>query len=242
MLLSATHLLSRRCTIGLTFKGLAIGKLFKAIKGGFASFVSEISSGVFMIFMNRQLNALIPAAGVEIYLVAGGLALITNSILNGAAVASQPIISDAFGAKKYDEVDYCKRLGLITVAVLSVIIYAAVAIYPVMYAYVFSSNPSEQFLLGVPTAVRLYMTSTFFYGFNLFFISCYQATLKGTFAAILNFLRGMVFNSILVFVLPLIAPVAIWLVVPLSEALTLAIICVFMLKHKKNAKQTPKIA
>lgn len=235
MLLSSTHLCSKKCSIRLTLRELSFKKLLKTFKGGYSSFVAEMCAGIFMIFMNRQLLAFV-AAGVEIYSVVANLTLVTNSILNGAAVASQPLISDAFGAERHDEVSYYKKLGLITVTILAAVLYTAVAVYPEMYAHIFSAAPSEQFLLGVPTAIRVYMTSLVFYGYNLFFINYFQAVLMSNQAAVLNFLRAMCLPTVLVFVLPLVAPVLIWAAVPISEAAALAIIVVIMMKHTKKHK------
>ena len=241
MLISATHMVTKKSSLAFTLKGLKARELFEIAGRGFASFVSEISGGVLMVILNRQL-LLYVVAGVEIYAVVANIVLVTNSLLNGAAVAAQPIISDAFGAQKHDEVVFYKKIGLITVSVIAVVLYVIVAVYPQMYAYAFSSAPSKEFLQGVPSAVRMYMTSVLFYGFNLFFINYYQATLRSKLSAVFNFMRGLLFSAIFAFVLPLIVPAAIWLAVPLGEALALAIICVFMLKSKKKPTQKGQFA
>lgn len=103
-----------------------------------------------------------------------------------------------------------------------------------LLASIFVSYDIE--LLEMTTnAIRLFSISYLISGFNIFTSSFFTALNNGAVSAIISFLRTLVFQIAMIFILPLIWGLnGIWLAVTFAEILALAVSIVFLINNKKK--------
>ena len=96
----------------------------------------------------------------------------------------------------------------------------------------------DEGLLNLTTnAIRLFSTSYLISGFNIFSSSFFTALNNGFVSAAISFLRTLVFQVIMIFLLPLIWGInGIWLAVTIAELLSLFVCIMFLVKNKKKYK------
>ena len=84
-------------------------------------------------------------------------------------------------------------------------------------------------------AIRLFALSYIISGFNIFASSFFTALNNGAVSAAISFLRTLVFQITMIFVLPAIIGIdGIWLAVVVAEALALIVSIVFLKINKKK--------
>jgi len=208
--------------------GISVRKVWDVLVNGMSSFIMELSSGLVMLLFNLQLLKYVGDIGVVVYGIISNVALIVTSLSNGIAQAAQPMISANYGAGKQERVRESRTLGLIVAMAACVVFTASGFLIPVPIAKLFLV-PTEQIIAMAVPAIKLYFISFIFGEWNIICGTYFQAIVKPKLSLMVTLLRGVVLNSILVFVLPLIFGVnGIWLVVTVSEIVTAVVVLWFM--------------
>ncbi len=229
-----THFLSPANSLKLTPK-FCWRQTAEAVQNGLASFVVDLASGVVIFLFNRQLLAYVGDLGVVVYGIISNSALIVNSICNGICQASQPLMAVNFGAGKRDRVEQTKKLALCAAFAAGIFFAVLGILNPDLLVRIFVEPSPEISRMAVP-AVRIYFLGFAATGMNLLLATYFQSVLKPAQALGLSLARGMGFNAVLVFCLPLVWGVTgIWATMPVTELLTLAVgIC--LMKRGKRKK------
>ena len=85
------------------------------------------------------------------------------------------------------------------------------------------------------TAIRLFALSYFISGFNIFSSSFFTALNNGIVSAIISFLRTLLFQVVMIFILPLLWGLnGIWLAVVFAEILALFVSSAFLISNRKK--------
>ena len=134
---------------------------------GFPSLVTEVSSGIVIIVFNTIILNLQGNVGIAAYGVIANLSLVVLAVFNGVAQGIQPLVSRACGYNQQEGSRKVLRYGIITVAVLSGLIYLVVFWFAGPIAEVFNSGKNLQLQEIAVEGLRLYFTATFFAGFNI---------------------------------------------------------------------------
>lgn len=217
-----SHLCSRENTLKVTIS-VRWSKAGEVVINGLASFLLEMCNGIVTFLFNRQLLAYVGDLGVVVYGIISNSALIVASINNGISQAVQPILAINYGAGKWTRLKETRRQGEITAGIAALLFVSLGMVFPAFVTEAFVAPTEEILAMSVP-AVRIYFISFLAMGFNMLYSTWFQSIMKPGKSMVLCLLRGLVLNSILVFVLPVALGVSgIWAAMPGAEFLTLAV-------------------
>ena len=212
--------------------GITSKKFRDVLVNGMPSFIMELSSGVIMLLFNLQLLKYVGDIGVVVYGIISNVALVVTSLSNGIAQAAQPMISANYGAGKAEHVREGRNLSLAVAMAAGVLFTSSGFLIPVPIAELFLV-PTEQIIAMAVPAIKLYFVSFVISEWNIICGTYFQAIVKPKLSLMITVMRGVVLNSILVFVLPAMFGVSgIWAVVTVSEAMTAIAVLYFMRKER----------
>ncbi|MBQ5868725.1 MAG: MATE family efflux transporter [Lachnospiraceae bacterium] len=212
--------------------GITPKKFRDVLINGMPSFIMELSSGVIMLLFNLQLLKYVGDIGVMVYGIISNVALVVTSLSNGIAQAAQPMISANYGAGKAERVREGRNLSLAVAMAAGVLFTSSGFLIPVPIAELFLV-PTEQIIAMAVPAIKLYFVSFVISEWNIICGTYFQAIVKPKLSLMITVMRGVVLNSILVFVLPAMFGVSgIWAVVTVSEAMTAIAVLYFMRKER----------
>ena len=152
----------------------------------------------------------------------------------GFSIGTAPVIGYHYGAKNYDELKNLLKKSLRLLGVTALILTVISEILSEVLASIFVSYDAE--LLELTTkALRLFSLSYLIAWFNMFASSFFTALNNGLISAVISFLRTLVFQTIMIFILPEILGIdGIWLAVVFAELLAMIVSAIFLIKNKKK--------
>ena len=202
---------------------------------GLASLILEVSNGFVMLLFNRQLLTYVGEIGITVYGIITNTALVASSVSNGIAQAVQPLLSANFGAGNTARVGEARKMGIRTGFIVGLIFTAVGMLFPVQLSCLFLEPTPEILAMAVP-AIRLYFLGFLVSEWNIISGTYFQATVRPRSSLTLTLLRGVILNSVFVFLLPALFGVdGIWLAVTVSEFITAFAAFCFMKKEKMAA-------
>ena len=227
VLILASHFFSKNNHLKLELGG-AWKHVLEVLGNGLASLILEISNGFVMLLFNRQLLFYVGEIGITVYGIITNTALVASSISNGIAQAVQPLISANFGAGKRERVSEARRLGVRTGFLAGLIFTSIGMLLPVQLSYLFL-EPTEEILAMAVPAIRLYFLGFLVSEWNIISGTYFQSIVKPRLSLTITLLRGVILNSVFVFLLPALLGVdGIWLAVTASEFITATVALAFI--------------
>lgn len=187
---------------------------------GFPTLVTEFSSGIVILVFNGILLKLSGNTAVAAYGVIANLSLVVASMYTGTAQGMQPLVSRYYGAGNKDGIRRILRYGLITEAVISVVVYSGVLLFAGPITSVFNSEHSIQLQQIAEAGLKLYFPASIFLGFNIVIATFFTSTEWALPAQIISLLRGLFVIIPMAFLLSsLFGITGVWLSFPVTEAL-----------------------
>lgn len=232
ILIMITHFFGRKNTLRLicVFDGLQKAK--RIFVGGFSSFVSDMAMGVIAMLFNRQIMHYFGADALAVFGVIVQVSCIVQCATYGIGQAAQPLLSQNYGAKKWDRVKETQKYSLYMVAFFSMVCTVAVLLVPSFFVKLFMS-PNEAVLTLAPGVMRVYGLSYLALPFNIYATYYFQSVMKNKTALAVSLLRGLVLCGVFVYVFPAcFGANTIWWVMPITEFLT-AVFALFSFSHKR---------
>ena len=214
----------RRLKLSLTSAYLTARNIGYMARNGFPSMLGELAMSMILLTGNYVFIRALGEDGVAAFCVACYLYPIVVMINNAIAQSAQPIISFNYGAGNADRVREAFRLSVRTSVVCGVI---------ATLVLMFGAKPLIDFFLHAGTrpyeiataGLPLFAVSSVFFALNVAVIGYYQAVGQNFRATLFMLLRGLVFLVPAFILMPvIIAPQGMWLAVPVTECLTLAVI------------------
>lgn len=206
--------------------------LSNQVRIGSSAFVTEIAMSVMMLTGNYVFMIYYGENGVAAFSIACYLFPLIFMISNAVAQSAQPIISYNYGAGAEKRVAPAFRISLIVAAICGTLSFASLAVGAKGIVSMFISPDSEAGRLAV-SGLPIYSVCAVFFALNISFIGYYQSIEKAMKAMVFTLLRGIVFLIPMFCLLPAVFPEAgVWMAIPASEILTLAVILVTYRHHK----------
>ena len=209
------------------------------IKIGFATLLTELAMSVMLFTANHMFIKILGDNGVAAFSIACYLFPFLFSVNNSVSEAIQPVISFNYGAGDMNRVKKALRTALFAAAIcgsIEVLSIAGGARYLVMMFLDQGTGASDIACAGLPK----FALCGIFFALNIAFIGYYQAIKQAGKATFFTLLRGMIFVVPCLFLLPEILGIpGLWLAIPISEILTLAVI-LFAFKRNVNLKKYSK--
>lgn len=218
----------------LTKTNLEFKPILKACTNGSSEMVTHLSMSLVNMLYNLQLMKYAGANGVSSYGIIMYVGFIFVGVFVGYAVGSAPLIGFNYGAKNYNELKSILKKSIILLGSSAVVLTILAEIFAPSLASIFVGY--DDALLAMTTnAIRLFAISYVLNWFNIFASSFFTALNNGVVSAIISFVRTLVFEVSMIFVLPLILGLnGLWLAVVVAEFLSLLLSLGFMFKNSKK--------
>lgn len=208
--------------------------ILNACSNGSSEMVTNISMSLVNMLYNFQLMKYAGADGVVAYGIIMYVGFIFSGTYLGYSLGSAPIIGYHYGAGNKEELKSLLKKSLQLLAITSVIMTVAAEILSKPLASIFVSYDAE--LLAMTTnAIRIYAISYIISGINIFASSFFTALNNGFVSAAISFLRTLVFQIAMIFILPIICGLnGIWFAVAFAEVLSLVVSIIFLVYNRKR--------
>lgn len=208
--------------------------LLKTCTNGSSELMSNISASVVTMLYNFQLMRLAGEDGIAAYGVVMYVNFIFAAIFIGYSIGTAPVIGYQYGAQNHAELKnlFRRSLVLMTLSGAGMALLAEALAQPLTQIFVgYDAGLYAMTLRGF----RLYSVSFLITGINIFGSSFFTALNNGVVSAAISFLRTLVFQVVVVLVLPAIFGLdGIWFAITAAELLALAVtILFFVLKRKE---------
>lgn len=208
--------------------------ILQACSNGSSEMLTNISASLVNMLYNMQLMKFAGANGVAAYGIIMYVGFIFSGTYLGYGVGSAPIIGYHYGAENKDELKNLFKRSLKLLGVLALVLTLAAEVLSKPLASIFVSYDKELLEMTI-TAIRLYAISYLISWFNIFASSFFTALNNGPVSAIISFMRTLVFETSMIFIIPAILGVnGIWLAIVVAEILAFIVSITLLIKNKKK--------
>lgn len=207
---------------------------FQTCVNGSSELMTNLSSSIVNSIYNIQLMKFAGENGVAAYGTMMYINFIFLAIFLGYSIGSAPIISFHYGAGNHDELKnlFKKSLKLIGTWGIMLALLSQLLAHPLSKLFV--GYDAELFTM-TEHGFRLYCLAYLIDGFNIFGSSFFTALNNGAVSAAISFLRTLVFQIIMLLLLPLLFGInGIWCAVGVAELLTLCVTITFIISQRKK--------
>ena len=160
---------------------------------GIPSLITELSSGIVIIVFNSIILGLEGNVGVAAYGVIANLSLVIIAIYTGIAQGIQPIMSRNYGVGNHRNIQLILRYALITMLILSVLVYMGVFLGAEQIAAIFNSERNELLQTIAVEGLKLYFIACPFAGFNIIISIYFTSTCAFPATELLVTIVGVIF-------------------------------------------------
>lgn len=208
--------------------------LFQSCANGSSEMLTNASMSLVNMLYNIQLMKFAGANGVVAYGIIMYVGFIFSGTYLGYSMGIAPVIGYHYGAENKEELKNLFKKSLILITIASVVMTLLAEILSGLLASIFVSYDAE--LLNMTTiAIRLFAISYLIGGINVFASSFFTALNNGFVSALISFLRTLVFQISMIFLLPLVWGLnGIWLAVVFAELLALIVSIICFIKYRKK--------
>lgn len=202
---------------------------------GFPSLLSQISAAIVMIVFNMLILGLEGNTGVAAYGVIANISLVVLSFYTGIAQGIQPLVSHSYGRKKTDGIRQFLRYAMISMVILSAVMYLILFVFADPIASAFNSEHNGKLQEIAVTGLKLYFTSLLFAGFNIILSMYFTSVEKALPAQIISLLRGLILIIPIAFLFAnLWDMTGVWMSFPATELVTAIVGAVLYFIYKNR--------
>lgn len=211
-----------------------LSPIIKTCTNGSSEMVTNLSMSLVNILFNMKLMELVGANGVTAYGIIMYVGFLFSGTYLGFSIGSAPIIGYHYGADNKDELKSLLNKSIKLLGIVAVVMTLLSELFAKPLANIFVSYDKELLELTI-NAIRLYSLSYIISWFNIYASSFFTALNNGFISALISFLRTLVFQIIVILILPeLIGINGIWLSVLVAEILALIVSIICFIKNKKK--------
>lgn len=229
VLIMLTHFLRKKNTLRIVKPDRPLHKLGRISVNGFSTAINDFAVGVINILFNRQIMTHLGTSALAVYGVLACVTAFAQCLAYGTGQASQPLISQNYGAKNYGRIRKFFKYGILTCTVMGAFWVAVTMIFPVATVKMFM-KPTAEVIKTAPAIIRAYGVSYLLLPFNIFATYYFQSVMQPRISMAASFLRGIVISGALVVILPrLFTPDSIWYSMLITE-LIVAVFCIYYMR------------
>lgn len=242
LIVMSTHFLNKNNSLAVFINGEVFKPIFKIFINGFPSFIIDLSMGILTIIYNRQIIKYFDNDVLSIYGIIINISTLVQCCSYGIGEASQPLVSQNFGAKKYDRINKVLKYLIVTSFIVGGVWVAISLAMPNVLVRIFM-KPTDRVLMLAPKIIRLYSISFILLPLNVASMFYFQSILKSKISLIISLARGVFISGILLLVLPLINKELIWITMVLTETIvSIFVFLILFISEKQFKKQIDKEA
>ena len=208
--------------------------LLKSCTNGSSEMLTNLSMSLVNMLYNFQLMKFAGADGVSAYGIIMYVSFIFVGVYLGYSIGAAPIVSYHYGAGNHNELKNLFKKSLVIMVVAAVLLTVAAELTAGILAGIFVGYNAE--LLTMTTvAIQLYSISYLINGVNIFASAFFTALNDGLVSAFISFLRTLVFQVVMIFLLPAwLGLEGIWLAIVVAEGLAFIVsVCCYIKFGKK---------
>lgn len=208
--------------------------ILQTCTNGSSEMVTHLSMSLVNMLYNMQLMKYAGPNGVVAYGIIMYVNFIFVGVYLGYSIGTAPIIGYHYGAENSDELKNLLKRSFKLIGITSAVMTLIAEVSSKLLASIFVSYDAE--LLEMTTrAIRIFCLSNIISGFNIFSSSFFTALNNGAVSAIISFLRTILFQISMIFILPLIFGLdGIWSAVVVADILSLIISIIFLVLNRKK--------
>lgn len=207
---------------------------FKTCTNGSSELMTNLSSSIVNILYNLQLMKLAGEDGVAAFGTIMYVNFIFIAIFIGYSIGSAPLIGYHYGAGNHDELKNLFRKSLLLMGIFGIVLVGLAELLAVPLSRVFVGYDPDLFAMTCH-AFRYYAFSFLVIGINIFASSFFTALSNGVISAVISFLRTLVFQVAMIYLLPLFFDLdGIWMAITAAETLALAVTILFFVTQRKH--------
>ncbi|MCM1160280.1 MAG: MATE family efflux transporter [Roseburia sp.] len=218
----------------LTKAGFDKRILLKTFGNGSSEMVTNLSTSLVNILYNFQLMKLAGENGVAAYGIIMYVNFIFMAIFFGYSIGSAPIIGYHYGAANHAELKnlFCKSLILMGGSGFLLAVLAEILTVPLVT--LFANYDADLFAMTC-RGFRLYSLAFSIMGINVWGSAFFTALGDGFVSAAISFLRTLLFQIIVLLILPVLLGIdGIWLAITVAELLALLFTITFFAVNRKK--------
>ena len=211
------------------------GRVFlKTCTNGSSEMISNLSASIVNILYNFQLMRIAGEDGVAAYGVIMYVNFIFMAVFLGYSIGSAPIVGYHYGSGNHGELKNLYHKSLLLMGGTGLVLTLSAEMLSVPLVKIFTSYDVELFTMTC-RGFRLYSLAFLFMGINVWGSAFFTALNNGAVSAAISFLRTLVFQIVVVLILPLFLGIdGIWLSIVAAELLALAVTVTFFITEKKR--------
>ena len=198
--------------------------LWEIFYNGSSEGVSELAGGITIFLFNITLMKYLGESGVAAFTLINYIYFIGIITLVGVSDGIIPIISYNFGAKQYSRCKAVFRYVILVNIIIGGIIAIIMAFFSPYIIELFLDSSEREIIDTATSGAAIYALAFLLNGFNILSASFFTAITDAKRSIIISALRGIVFMSIAVTMIPLVFGIEyIWFSVPIAELVTFSI-------------------
>lgn len=230
------HFLGPRATLHLTPFRFRLGEIWRIIRNGLPSGLTEFSAGITTFLFNHAIITYLDNDSLISYTIIGYINTIVVMGMAGIAQGAQPMISYYHGQNSPVNVKRLLKYGIVSVAVLAVTVFAGCLIGADFFVRLFISAENTSLIASSATVFRIFSVSFLILGFNVVICGFFAAIEHPMCSLIISAARGLVTIAIALYLMTtLFGGGGVWWSASVSELLCLVItLALFRWQHKRG--------
>jgi putative MATE family efflux protein len=237
-ILGFTYLVARRSSYRIQWYHLkpSLPVIHDIYRVGLPSMLMEMGESAVFILFNNILSIFgsvaIAAAGIGFRIM--DLAWMP---IFGVSQGLLPIVGYSLGARLWSRLWRAVRLASIGLSLFLAVVLVPLELFAPQLIGIFSNDP-ELLSIGVP-AMRIIVSTLFFVGPSVLFITTFQGLAKGRDALVLTLVRQFVFFVPLLFLLSRMWGLSgVWVSVPISDSLAFIVSAIWLVHEYKHQQRS----
>lgn len=213
--------------------------VFSLLGLGLPSLVTEFAGGIVMIVFNSVILDLEGNVGVSAYSVVANIAFVVLSMYSGVAQGVQPLLSDAHGRKDLKAKDTLLKYSLLTVGVVSSVIYVFIAAFAPEITAIFNSENNVRLAEIASFGMIIYFIGSIFASGNAIFSTYFASIEKPIPSQAITILKGLVVIIPFIYLFShFMGMTGVWLAYVLTELIVLVMaVAIYILFRKRTKKK-----
>lgn len=199
-LLLSTHFIRRKGALTLSVRVREPGLRREILLRGLPEFVNQMGQPVTIFCYNLLAMRFLGEIGVSAFSVVNYLVVITTAIFIGVSQGVQPLISRSLGEKDEPKEQFFFRKGLTVNFILALSVNFVMLLFGKGIISVFNSD--AQLISIAYSCINIYGISFLFASVNIVWITHLLATKHTGQAVLLSMLRGLLCNTLFIFLVP----------------------------------------
>lgn len=213
--------------------------VFSVLGLGLPSLVTEFAGGIVMIVFNSVILDLEGNVGVSAYSVVANIAFVVLSMYSGVAQGVQPLLSEAHGRKDLKAKDTLLKYSLLTVGVMSSVIYVFIAAFAPEITAIFNSENNVRLAEIASFGMIIYFIGSIFASGNAIFSTYFASIEKPIPSQAITILKGLVIIIPFIYLFShFMDMTGVWLAYVLTELIVLTMaVAIYILFRKRTKKK-----